>query len=223
LFLDEIGELDTDLQAKLLMAIEERTIRRLGGAREIRIDVQIIAATHRDLAQCVAQKEFRADLYHRLSVFRVELPPLRRRPQDLEQLVPVFVAEFAAKAGKVTNEVPEDVMRQLHSYPWPGNVRELRNVIERSVLLSEGSCLSTRWLQLCSASPCPLDRHDGPLLQLPLDGSLSLEAIEREVLARALDLNDYNVSVTARLLGTTRETLRYRMQKFGLQRPSETT
>ncbi|MEJ2479266.1 MAG: sigma-54 dependent transcriptional regulator [Acidihalobacter sp.] len=223
LFLDEIGELDTDLQAKLLMAIEERTIRRLGGTREIRIDVQIVAATHRDLAQSVTQNEFRADLYHRLSVFRVDLPPLRRRPQDLDQLVPVFVAEFAAKAGRLATEVPDEVMRQLRAYPWPGNVRELRNVIERSVLLSDGSRLSTRWLQLCSASPCPLERHEGPLLQLPLDGSLSLEEIEREVLTRALDLNDYNVSVTARLLGTTRETLRYRMQKFGLQRPNETT
>lgn len=223
LFLDEIGELNIDLQAKLLMAIEERTIRRLGGTREIRIDVQIIAATHRDLTQSVAQKEFRSDLFHRLSVFRVELPSLRQRPEDLEQLVPAFVAEFSAKAGRAVSEVPEEVMRQLRGYPWPGNVRELRNVIERSVLLSEGHRLSTRWLQLCSSAPCPLDLNNGPLLQLPLDGSLSLDEIEREIIARALELNDYNVSFTARILGTTRETLRYRMQKFGLHRPSETS
>ncbi|APZ42488.1 sigma-54-dependent transcriptional regulator [Acidihalobacter ferrooxydans] len=218
LFLDEIGDLDTHLQAKLLTAIEERSIRRLGGAREIRVDAQIIAATHRDLAACVAQGSFRADLYHRMSVFRIQLPPLRERPQDLEQLVPAFVAEFSAIAGKELQRIPDDMMAELKRYNWPGNVRELRNVIERSVLLSEGPQLSTRWLQLCTTSPCPIAWPGGPMLELPLDGSLTLDDIERRVIEHTLDRHDGNLSAAARTLGVSRETLRYRVQKYALQK-----
>src|SRR5262245_58681384 len=147
LFLDEIGELDLDLQAKLLKALEDKAIRRLGGERTIPIDVHLIAAGNRNLQQLVAEKVFRADLYHRLSVFQVELPPLRVRKADIEELVDNMIREFNAVAGKHVKRVPDAVRRILAAYDWPGNVRELRNVIERSVLLSTGDELSAEWLQ----------------------------------------------------------------------------
>ncbi|OBS10939.1 sigma-54-dependent transcriptional regulator [Acidihalobacter prosperus] len=223
LFLDEIGELDIDLQAKLLTAIEERRIRRLGGDREIGIDVQVIAASHRNLAERVADGLFRADLYHRLSVFQIELPPLRERLQDLDELVPAFVAEFNAKAGRQVRKIPPAIMARLKAHDWPGNVRELRNAIERSVLLSEHDTLSAQWLQLGrpqETEPQPHADTAAPCICLPLDGTLALEDIDRRVIQAALEQHDYNVSATARALRTTRETLRYRMQKYQLQRQS---
>ena len=218
LFLDEIGELDTDLQAKLLTAIEDRSIRRIGGQRPIQVDVQIIAASHRDLAAAVEKGSFRPDLYHRLSVFQIAMPPLRERIEDLEQLVPAFVAEFAQKAGRRPPLIPESVMAELKRYEWPGNIRELRNVIERSVLLSEGPQLSTRWLQLCTSGSCPIAWPGGPVLELPLDGSLTLDEIERRVIEHALAQHDGNLSAAARALGVSRETLRYRVHKYALNK-----
>lgn len=225
LFLDEIGELDPDLQAKLLMAIEERHIRRLGADREISINVQVIAATHRNLAEHVRDERFRADLYHRLSVFQIELPPLRERPEDLDELVPAFVAEFNAKAGRRVREIPPNIMTRLKAHHWPGNVRELRNVIERSVLLSEHGTFSAQWLQLgppptAAEFPNRPGAPSTPHICLPLDGSLALDDMDRRVIEAALEQHDYNVSATARALRTTRETLRYRMQKYQLQRQS---
>jgi two-component system response regulator AtoC len=224
LFLDEIGELALDLQAKLLKAIEDRAIRRLGGEREVQVDVQFIAATNRDLEQRVAERSFRADLFHRLSVFRLDLPPLRRRKEDLEDLLPVFIEEMNAKAGKRVQRVPEAVRRRLAGYDWPGNVRELRNVVERCVLLADGPVFPEQWLHLSEvpssvteqSRPSNLVGRDGRL-SLPLDGSLALDEMERTILSEALARNGDNVSQTARVLGTTREKLRYRVQKYGLK------
>jgi len=218
LFLDEIGEMDLELQSKLLWALEERKIRRLGGDREIGIDLQVIAASNRDLRQEVATGRFREDLYHRLRVFRLELPPLRERPEDLEDLVPAFVEDFNAKAGKSVRTVPAEVWRRLRAYPWPGNVRELRNVVERCVLLAEGDELPGEWLQLEPVTAAPSDgpAPEGKSLVLPLDGSMTLEEIERTVIEQALKRAGGNVSAAARLLGTTRETMRYRIEKYGL-------
>ncbi len=135
LFLDEIGELELGLQSKLLKAVEELKIRRLGGETEIDVDVQIIAATNRDLSQQVAEGKFREDLYHRLSVLSVNIPPLKDRLEDMKELVPEFIAEFNAKSGKKVNaNLSEETWTQLYSYHWPGNTRELRNVIERCVI-----------------------------------------------------------------------------------------
>lgn len=220
LFLDEITEMDISLQPKLLKAIEDRTIRRLGGEREIKIDIQVIAATNRDLSEEMRQNRFRQDFYHRLSVFEINLPALRQRPEDIEELVFAFVDEFNAVAKKKVRQVPEKVWSILEAYSWPGNVRELRNVIERAVLLSTSDVLPLEWIQLRrvnepAASPGTVE---GNWVHLPLDGSMALEDMDRFIIETALKRHDYNVMATARALGTTRETLRYRVQKYGLLR-----
>jgi DNA-binding NtrC family response regulator len=220
LFLDEIGELSADLQAKLLSALEDRAIRRLGGARTIPVDLQIIAASNRNLESCVAEGSFRADLYHRLSVVRLALPPLRERKEDLEDLVPLYIAEYNAKAVKQVRNVPAAAWSAMKRHDWPGNVRELRNVIERCVLFSSGPELPAEWLQLTArplgeeAAVSP--KIDGNCLSLPLDGSMRLEDMDRYIIEATLARHDHNVTAAARALGTTRNTLRYRIQKYGL-------
>jgi DNA-binding NtrC family response regulator len=220
LFLDEIGDLPLELQVKLLKAIEDKRVRRLGGEREIVLDMQIMAASNRDLAIEVREGRFRADLYHRLSVFRFDLPSLHKRPQDLRQLVPSFVAEFNAKAGKKVSIIPDEAWRRLEAHHWPGNVRELRNVVERCVLFAEGETFPLRWLQL-EAAPSATPSGDG--LWLPLDGSLSLEDMEKAIVNTALARAEGNVTGAARLLKSTRETLRYRVEKFGLAKIIESS
>jgi two-component system response regulator AtoC len=222
LFLDEIAEMDVSLQPKLLKAIEDKVIRRLGGEREIRIDVQIIAATNRDIREEMRANHFRQDLYHRLSVFQIALPPLRQRPDDIEDLVFAFIDEFNALAKKKVRRVPEKIWSILEAYAWPGNVRELRNVIERAVLLSSDDVLPLEWIQLSRVNePVPemtASSADGDWVHLPLDGSMALGDMDRFIIETALKRHEYNVMATARALGTTRETLRYRVQKYGLLR-----
>jgi DNA-binding NtrC family response regulator len=219
LFLDEIAEMDLDLQGKLLKAVEELRIRRLGAEHEIDVDVQIIAATNHDLLQRVENGQFRRDLYHRLSLFTLHLPPLRERKEDLHDLIPLFIDECNAKAGKKVTDTPDSVWRLLEAYDWPGNVRELHNAIERCVLLANGEALPQQWLQLPNlpSSPTPaarLQASEG--IVLPLDGSLSLEDMERFIIEQVLHKTDHNVTAAAKMLGTTRETLRYRVQKYNL-------
>ena len=219
IFLDEVSEMELPLQAKLLKALEDRRFRRLGGEREIEVDVQVFVASNCDLATLVGSGRFREDLFHRLSVFQVGLPPLHVRLDDLDELVPTFVAEFNARSGKQVTAIAEDVWNRLRSYSWPGNVRELRNVVERSVLLADSDVFPVNWLQVeGGATPVP-SPGDGNTLSLPLDGSMSLDDMERTVIEQALRQEDYNVARTARVLGTTRQTLRYRMEKHGLSRP----
>jgi transcriptional regulator with PAS, ATPase and Fis domain len=223
LFLDEIGEMDLDLQAKLLTAIEDHSLRRLGGEKQIKLDVQVIVASNRDLERLVREGQFRSDLYHRLSVFRIELPPLRDRLVDLEDLVPLIIAEFNAKAGRKVSKVPGRVYRQMRAYFWPGNVRELRNVVERGVLLAEGDELSEQWLQLgqglVRAESGP--EVEGDRVIIPLDGSMALDQMDSYIIRTALKQHNHNVTATARALGTTRETLRYRIQKYHLKDDGE--
>jgi two-component system, NtrC family, response regulator AtoC len=220
LFLDEIGEMDLDLQSKLLKAIEDRAVRRLGGDQTIPTDIQLIAATNHDLQARVRDGCFRADLYHRISVFSLELPPLRRRKEDLEDLVPPYVAEFNVEAAKSVTTIPDEVWRRLHAHDWPGNVRELRNVVERCVLFATGTVFPVEWLQLGAvpASPQPSAAIAGDQICLPLDGSMALEDMDRYIIQCALERHHHNVTATARALRTTRETLRYRIQKYGLDK-----
>jgi two-component system response regulator AtoC len=221
IFLDEIGELGMDLQAKLLTVIEDRRLRRLGGTSPIEIDVQVVVASNRNLSERAQASEFRSDLYHRITVFTLELPALRHRMEDLDDLVPPFVAEYNAKAGKSVHIIPPQVWAALRGHDWPGNVRELRNVLERCVLLSDTRTIAAHWLQL-QPSPRParfesIPPNGGTDLHLPLDGSLSLEDMEKRIISEALERSDNNVTAAARLLGTSRETLRYRVSKYGFK------
>ena len=220
LFLDEIGEMDLDLQSKLLKAVEDFRIRRLGSETEITVDVQIIAATNLDLVEKVSEGLFRRDLYHRLNVINIRVPALHERKQDLEQLVPQFVADCNRKSAKAVSQISEQAWQLIKAYDWPGNIRELRNVLERCVLLANDHNLPVEWLQLqgpqvqASANQ-PSASQQG--LFIPLDGSLSLHEMEKFIIQEALNRCDANVTAAARMLGTTRETLRYRVQKYHLK------
>ncbi|MFT5720845.1 MAG: two-component system response regulator AtoC [Motiliproteus sp.] len=235
LFLDEIGEMPLDLQAKLLKALEEQRFRRVGGDDEIRVDVRVIAATNRDLAARIAAGDFREDLYHRLCVFELKLPPLRDRLQDLDELVPMFVAEFNLKSGKKISLIGEAVWERLRAHTWPGNIRELRNVIERSVLFADGDELPLQWLQLrpqvlvpCSdrvlegRGTCTL-HEEGTSIRVPFDGTLGLDDMDRFIICTALERNQHNVTATARMLNSTRDTLRYRIGKYAINLPEGPT
>ena len=218
LFLDEIAEMGLDLQTKLLTVLEDRRLRRLGGERLIEVDVQIIAASNQSLEARVRSGDFRSDLFHRLSVFRLDLPPLRARLDDLEQLVPVLIDEYNARSGRQVREVPAAVYEQMRGYHWPGNVRELRNVVERAVLLAQGRVFPLEWLQLGQgvAAPGSGPSVEGDRLMIPLDGSMALDEMDSYIIRTALARSAHNVTAAARALGTTRETLRYRIQKYGL-------
>jgi len=219
LFLDEIGEMQLDLQSKLLKVIEDRSLRRVGGEKTVEVDVQVMVASNRSLEEQVRNGSFRSDLFHRLSVFRLDLPPLRSRLEDLEDLLPLLIEENNAKSGQRVRHVPEAVYRRLRSYHWPGNVRELRNVVERSVLLATSELFPERWLQFDqrTAEPDGGASVEGNRVVIPLDGSMDLDQMESYIIQTSLERNDYNVTATARALGTTRETLRYRIQKYDLK------
>ena len=185
------------------------------------IDARVVAASNRDLKEMVREGSFRADLYHRLSVFTLQLPPLRQVKEDLTELVPLFIAEFNAKAGKQVRIVPDEAWKALQAHDWPGNVRELRNVIERCVLFADGPVLPTQWLQMPSQTPAAMastataSESDG--LFLPLDGSMALDDMDCYIIRTTLERYKGNVTAAARALGTTRETLRYRIRKYGLK------
>jgi two-component system response regulator AtoC len=224
LFLDEIAELDLDLQAKLLKVLEDQRVRPLGAEREVAVDVRLVAASNRDLAERVRAGSFRDDLYHRLTVFGMTLPSLRKRIEDLDQLVPTIIAEYNAKAGKCVRDIPAAVWAALKAHDWPGNVRELRNVIERCVLFSDGEVFPSQWLQLPGRSLPPESAAvsaDGDTLTLPLDGSVSLEDMDKYIVKAALERASFNISAAARSLGTTRQTLRYRAKKHGIVMPED--
>jgi two-component system response regulator AtoC len=220
IFLDEIGEMPVDLQAKLLKVIEDRSLRRLGGEREIQVDVQVLAATNQQLEERIRSGDFRVDLYHRLSVFRLELPPLRERIADIRELLPLFVDEYNVIAGKRVSEIPDAVWQRLQAYYWPGNVRELRNVVERCVLFATDQRLPLEWLQLGAAAP--VVGESGALVEqdrlcLPLDGSMGLDDMVGRIIEAMLERHGNNVAETSRVLKTTREKVRYRIEKYNIK------
>ncbi len=155
IFLDEVGELPPETQMALLRVLQEREFERVGGGRPIRVDVRVIVATNRDLEQAVADKIFRADLFYRLNVFPLEMPPLRERGQDVPLLVEYFIHRYARRMGKRAHGVNEKTMERLQRYHWPGNIRELQNVIERAMIVSDDATLSVdeRWLSGAEAAP----------------------------------------------------------------------
>ncbi|MGA2384642.1 MAG: sigma 54-interacting transcriptional regulator [Gemmatimonadales bacterium] len=211
LFLDEVGELTPGVQAKLLRFIEEKTFRRLGGTRDLVVDVRIMAATNRDLAAEVAAGRFRADLFYRLRVIPITLPPLRDRREDILPLVKHFVAHFNREFGKKVREIAPEAEALLMAYRWPGNVRELRNVIERAVLLTDGEVIGARELPLEVTAPMAA----AAMPSLP-DGGVKLDEMERRLLVEALERVHGNQSQAAELLGLSRHQVRTRMKRHGL-------
>jgi len=210
LFLDEVGDLKRDLQVKLLRALQEREILRVGGTERVPIDVRIVAATNQDLERAVREGGFREDLYYRLNVIPLVLPPLRERRTDVPMLVEHFLKKFTAGARQ--KEFSEQALSILMSYDWPGNVRELESVIERALLLSEGERIVPEDLPAAVRSGIAAPR--GPYsLEIP-DTGIDLEALERTLIVKALDKVAGNVSRAARLLGLSRRTLQYRLEKI---------
>jgi transcriptional regulator with PAS, ATPase and Fis domain len=213
LFLDEIGDMDQGLQAKLLKLLEEKTVRRIGSVREQKVNVRIVAATHRPLEALVEDKRFRADLYYRLRVVQLQLPPLRERGADVLLLTQHFLQHHAQRYGTATPALAESAAQALMQHRWPGNVRELRNVLEQAVLLHPGPTIEAEHLALSR-----LGRADAITVEAAPHGTPedTLPEVERRALLQALDSNAWNVSRAARALGISRDTLRYRIEKFDL-------
>jgi transcriptional regulator with GAF, ATPase, and Fis domain len=208
IFLDEIGDLSTDVQAKLLRVLEERQIERLGSPRGIRIDVRIVAATHRDLEQRIAQGTFREDLFYRLNVFPIQIPALRERAEDIPQLVWHFVEQCTHGLGKRIETIAHENMQELQRYAWPGNIRELRNVVERAMILANGPRLSI-----------PVPRAT---VVSSATRSTKIEDVEREHIRSILEMCRWRVrgvSGAAERLGLKPTTLETRMARLGISRP----
>jgi two-component system NtrC family response regulator len=216
LFLDEIGEIPLMLQAKLLRVLEEQSFRRLGGLKDIKLDLRVVAATNKNLREAVKEGAFRQDLYFRLNVIQILIPPLRERAEDIVPLTKFFVEHYNRKFKRNIEGVTEASAKLLLSHDWPGNVRELRNAIERAMILEEGSLIAPPSLPIAISRPDASALPVPASVDIPTDG-LSLEDNERSLLARALEKTNGNQTQAARLLRITRDTLRYKMKKFNLR------
>ena len=214
LFLDEVGEMAPTVQAKLLRVLEEREFMRLGSTRVIHADIRVIAATNRDLHAAMQRGEFREDLYYRLGVFEISLPPLRERPDDVLELADTFLAEIGETVGRPAAGISREAREHLLAYAWPGNVRELRNAIERAVILADGGVIRSEHLPV-TAPRSAVKTDDTPAGPLPA-GGINLEAIERSLVVRALTQARHNKTRAAKLLGLTRAQLYSRIEKYGL-------
>jgi DNA-binding NtrC family response regulator len=216
LFLDEIGEMPLELQVKVLRLIQEGEIEKVGATANAKVDIRVIAATHRSLPQMVQNGTFREDLYYRLNVIPLSLPNLRQRPEDIPELVRCFFARSCVKHSREDLVLPERLHGRFSAYRWPGNVRELANTIERIVVLTQGCQVDVNDLpSFLRHQPASLEAI---LLDLPSTG-ISLSRLEKDVLLRALEKSNWNQSQAARYLGLSRKTLIYRMRKFGLAGP----
>jgi len=215
LFLDEVGEMAPTVQAKLLRVLEEREFLRLGGTRLLHADIRVIAATNRDLHAAMRRNEFREDLYYRLGVFEIGLPPLRERLDDILELAYAFLEELGESVGKPAAGISREAKEQLLAYAWPGNVRELRNAIERAVILADGAQIRSEHLPVPTPRLAASAAPDTPGIALPA-GGVNLEALERSLVAKALTQARHNKTRAAKLLGLTRAQLYSRIEKYGL-------
>jgi DNA-binding NtrC family response regulator len=215
IFLDEIGELPSLLQVKILRVLQEHEIDKVGEARSIKVDVRVIAATNRDLDKMIADSTFRDDLYYRLAVVSIRVPPLRERTDDIPFLVDHFLAKHAEHLGRARPTVDKAVYSTFNLYGWPGNIRELENVIERALVLDKDGLLGLD--DLPDRLRTREQRVGNLRIEIPDDG-ISLEDVERELLLAALEKHNWNQTRAAAFLNITRSTLLYRMQKFGLER-----
>src|SRR6185369_14418821 len=216
LFLDEIGDLNISMQAKLLRALQEKEVMRVGGTRPVRVDVRVIAATNRDLEVMVKDGRFREDLYYRLNIIPITIPPLRNRRDDIPPLVDFFIAKHIAGANRTIKGLTAGARNLVMSYTWPGNVRQLESAIERAILLCEGNEITVEDL--------PIEiRQEGTSsaafnFKLPPEG-ISFEDVERSLITQAMEQTNWNITRAAKLLGLSFRTLQYRLEKFGLKKP----
>ena len=228
LFLDEVAELSLPMQVKLLRAIQEKSIRAVGANTEVNVDVRILSATHKDLSQLVADGKFRQDLYYRINVIELRVPPLRERLQDLPGLSARILERLATHQGRAIPTLCDDALEALRAYPFPGNVRELENILERALALAEGECLNAQDLRLPQPTPATGSGTAGagpagvdPRTLDPRDTATSglpsyIEEIERAAIQHALQENRYNKTRTAAALGITFRALRYKLKKLGI-------
>ena len=210
-FLDEVGEMPLSIQTKLLKVLEQKTLRRLGGTQEIQLDVRIISATNRDLERDVKEGKFRADLYYRLNVFPISVPPLRERPEDVKSLIQFFYQEACKSFAKNLDPLPPEILAGLQAYPWPGNTRELKNAVSRLVLNADGTTIKkedvpVEFLTVRSERPVP---EEG--------GDLTMADAERRSIVRALERTGGNRSLAARELGISRNTLLNKIKRYNLE------
>ncbi len=232
-FLDEIGELSMPLQAKLLRVLQDGELERLGGVKTIKVDVRIIAATNRDLSSAVQEGTFREDLYWRLKVISIDLPPLRRRTEDIPELVEYFISRFSAEHNKAIPYVPERVMNRLKSYSWPGNIRELENCLNRAVILCAGDIIAEEHIefldrqkeydahatnrnQIISSLKEKIENIMPEVMQLFTEGIHAniIETVEEVIIMKALEKSGNNQVKAAEMLGISRNTLRHRLKKY---------
>jgi len=214
-FLDEIGEMVPLLQAKLLRFLEEKSFKRVGGSQDIKVDVRVVAATNRSLQEEVKKGNFREDLFYRLNVMSVPLPPLRERTGDIAPLINHYIDTFNTEFRKKIRGVAPAAMTALESFQWRGNVRELRNALERAMLLADGNELNESHFPMLAASGGELSTAMG----LPTEG-INLEALEQSLVVQALERSGWNQTKAATLLGLNRDQIRYRIEKFDLHKPS---
>jgi len=213
-FLDEIGEMAPALQAKLLRVLEEKTFKRVGGVVDIKVDCRVVAATNRQLEDEVKKGRFREDLYYRLNVLPIVLPPLRARAEDVPALVNYFVDSYNTEFRKNVRGVTDEAMKRLQTYGWPGNIRELRNAVERAMLLAEGNELTANLFPVASGASGRLTEG----VELPAAG-IDLEQLERSLVVQALERCGWNQTKAATQLGLNSDQIRYRIEKFKLEKP----
>ena len=217
-FLDEIGEMNVSMQAKLLRAIQEKEIRRVGGKVNVPLDVRIVSATNKELEQEIRRGGFREDLFYRLNVIRINLPPLRERGNDVKTLAEFFVKKYSQATGIKVDGIARPALKLLMNYAWPGNVRQLESVIERSVLMAESNYIEPT--DLSSEITSTSLFAGGIPFDLPPDG-LDIEALEKGLIVKAMERADWVIGKAAPLLGMSYKTLQYRLEKFEIERPEK--
>lgn len=219
LFLDEIGELDISLQAKLLRALQEKQIRRVGGTKEIDVDVRVVTATNRDLLKMSQDGRFREDLYYRLNVLSIELPALRERRSDIQVLIDYFIKKHTKNSSVKINGLTSEAKNALLDYSYPGNVRQLESAIERAVLLAESDMIQLEDLPP-EMQTAETKADANVAFKLPPNG-INFEDLERSLIMQAMERTDNNITKSAKLLGLTFRTLQYRLEKFGVKKDEE--
>ena len=218
LFLDEVSEMSQTMQVKLLRVLQERELTRVGGEQTIQVDVRVIAATNKDLAELIIKDEFREDLYYRLNVVGLEIPPLRERREDVSLLAQHFLQSFSAKNHKEIKGFTPQAMDHLIRYDWPGNVRELMNAVERAVVLSRADWLSEKDFPIIIGSEQNNSKAEATMQTINADGATALEEVEKATILRTMETTGGNKSEAARRLGITRKTLHKKLKAYGVMK-----